>query len=119
MDPSADPVPDESKRLQRCINDLTCLLALPTISNGGDPSHVVRTLIDALLGMLRLDFIYARFTASSRDAPIQMLQVRAQELAAQPEEVGHAICQWLAEEPSKWPRSVKIPLATMPFRSCP
>jgi hypothetical protein len=57
--------------------------------------------------MLRLDFIYARFTASSRDAPIQMLQVRAQELAARPEEVGRALCQWLAEEPSKWPRSVK------------
>jgi PAS domain S-box-containing protein len=106
----AEQAPDESKRLQRCINDLTSLLALPAIWSGGDASHVVRTLIDALLGMLRLDFIYARFTASSNEAPTQMVRIHSQESAARAEEIGRALHQWLAEEPSKWPRSVRDPV---------
>lgn len=105
----ADPAPDETMRLQRCINDLTSLLALPAIWSGADASHVVRTLIDALLGMLRLDFVYARFTASSSDAPIEMVRVHEQKWAARPEEIGRALRQWLAEETPNWPRSVKDP----------
>ena len=45
---------DEVKRLQACINDLISVLALPAIWTGHGPSHVLRTLLDALLGMLRL-----------------------------------------------------------------
>ena len=100
---------DETRRLQRCIRDLTSLLALPAIWSGGDASHVVRTLIDTLFGMLRLDFIYARFTTSANDAPIQMVRIDVREFAARPEEIGHALHHWLEEEPSKWPRSVKDP----------
>jgi signal transduction histidine kinase len=109
MDAGVDPTPDETKRLQRCVNDLTSLLALPAIWSGGDPSHILRTLIDALLGMLRLDFIYARFTGSSSDAPIEMVRVHSRELGAGAEELGCALRQWLAEEPPKWPRSIKDP----------
>ncbi len=109
MDARVEPTPDETKRLQRCINDLTSLLALPAIWSGGDPSHILRTLIDALLGMLRLDFIYARFTGSSTDAPIEMVRVHSRKLGAGAEELGCALRQWLAEEPPKWPRSIKDP----------
>jgi hypothetical protein len=51
---------DEIKRLQRCMNNMVSLLALPAIWSGGGPSHIVRTLLDVLLGMLRLDFVYVR-----------------------------------------------------------
>lgn len=45
---------NEIKRLQRCNNDLVSILALPAIWTGGEPSQIVHTLLDALLGMLGL-----------------------------------------------------------------
>ena len=51
---------EEIKRLQRCINDLVSVLALPAIWSGGDPSQIARTLLDVLLGMLHLDLVYVR-----------------------------------------------------------
>ena len=48
------------KRLQSCINDLVSVLALPAIWSGSESSHVLGTLLDVLLAMLRLDFRGAR-----------------------------------------------------------
>ena len=50
MDARVEPTPEESRRLQRCINDLIGLLALPAVWGDSDPSRIVRTSIDALLG---------------------------------------------------------------------
>jgi hypothetical protein len=36
----------EIKRLQRCINDLVGLLALPAIWRGGEASQIVETVLD-------------------------------------------------------------------------
>src|SRR5262245_7404625 len=44
------------KRLKACINDLISVLALPAIWSGNEPSQILGTLLDVLLGMLRLDF---------------------------------------------------------------
>src|ERR1700722_13298072 len=48
-----DPA-QEIKRLQRCINDLMSLIALPAIWRGSEPSQLVQTLLDVLLRMLSL-----------------------------------------------------------------
>ena len=50
----------EVKRLQRCLNDLVSVLALPAMWSGSQPSQIVHILLDALLGMLCLDLIYVR-----------------------------------------------------------
>jgi hypothetical protein len=47
---------DEIKNLKACINDLISVLALPAIWTGSEPSQILSTLLDVLLGMLRLDF---------------------------------------------------------------
>ena len=65
----------EIKRLKACINDLISVLALPAIWSGHEPSQIVSTLLDVLLGMLRLDFAYARLSDSigaraNRDGPV-------------------------------------------------
>ena len=65
----------EIKRLQRCISDLVSLLALPAIWSGTDPSQIVDMLLDALLRMLRLDFIYSRLKDSVTAAPMEVLLV--------------------------------------------
>jgi hypothetical protein len=49
----------KSKRLQRCINDLVSLVALPALWSGDEPSQILGTLLDALIGMLGLDLAYA------------------------------------------------------------
>jgi len=69
-----DPA-QEIKRLQRCINDLTSLLALPGIWRGSEPSQIVQTLLDVLLRMLTLDFAYARLSDAFGVVPVEILRV--------------------------------------------
>jgi len=59
----------EIKRLQRSINDLVSLLALPAMWTGSKPSDIVHTLLDSLLRMLDLDFVYVSLTNQSPRRP--------------------------------------------------
>ncbi len=94
----------EVKHLQRCINDLISLLALPAIWSGGDPSQVLHALLDALLRMLRLDLVSVRLTDSVGEAPVEI--VRIAELRG-PVPPAHEICeglsQCLEDDSRKWP----------------
>jgi len=65
----------EIKRLQRCINDLVSLLALPAIWSGNEPSQIVQTLLDVLLRMLSLDFAYVRLKDVFGATPVEILRV--------------------------------------------
>ena len=69
-----DPA-QEIKRLRRCINDLTGLLALPAIWRGSEPPQIVQTLVDVLLRMLSLDFAYARLSDAFGVVPVEILRV--------------------------------------------
>jgi PAS domain S-box-containing protein len=69
-----DPA-EEIARLQRCMNDLVSLLALPAIWRGGEPGQIVQTLLDALLHMLSLDFAYARLNDTHGAMPVEILRV--------------------------------------------
>src|SRR5690242_12192342 len=64
----------EAKQLRGCINDLVGVIALPAIWSGSAPSEIVRTLLDALLGMLRLDFVYLRVKDSVGEAPFEVIR---------------------------------------------
>jgi hypothetical protein len=64
----------EIKRLQSCINDLISVLALPAIWSGSESSQILGTLLDVLLTMLRLDFAYARLSASD-GRPIEVVRL--------------------------------------------
>jgi hypothetical protein len=86
----------EIKRLQGCINDPISALALPVMWNGHEPSEIVRTLLDALLGMLRLDFVYARLCEVIDGTPIEVLRSAQHcHLAVPPQEVDRALHRWL------------------------
>jgi hypothetical protein len=69
-----DPA-QEIKRLQRCINDLVSLLALPAIWRGSEPPQIVQTLLGVLLRTLRLDFAYARSSDAFGAVPVEILRV--------------------------------------------
>ena len=103
MDARPDHAAEEIKRLQRCINDLVSVLALPAIWTGGDTSLIVRTLLDVLLGMLRLDLIYVRVNDPAGEAALETARFApSQKLAARPQEIGRMLDHWLGPDLQKW-----------------
>jgi PAS domain S-box-containing protein len=92
---------DENRRLQRCINDLISVLALPALWGGSEPSHMVGTLLDVLVAMLRLDLAYARVIDWSGGPPIEMVRSPHRERpSVPPQQVGHALGRWLTDDRS-------------------
>ena len=75
MEAQVEDPAQEIKRLQRCMNDLVSLLALPAIWRGGEPSQIVQTLLDVLLRMLSLDFAYVRLKDVFGAMPVEILRV--------------------------------------------
>jgi PAS domain S-box-containing protein len=93
---------DEIKRLQRCINDLLSLLALPAFWSGNESSQIVQIVLDALLGMLDLDFVYARFNDAAHGTPPEILRVAAScRLQASPTEISRTLSNWFKDDGQK------------------
>ena len=101
----------EIKRLKACINDLISVLALPAIWSGQEPSQIVKTLLDVLLGMLRLNFAYARLSDSiSGGTPIAMVRsAQPLTLNAQLQEIGQILNPWLTGDPHTSPLVIPNP----------
>jgi PAS domain S-box-containing protein len=93
---------DEIKRLQRCINDLVSLLALPAMWSGSTPGDIVPTLLDSLLRMLDLDFVYVSLTNLVDTAPSETVRVaQSQEQMFRPRELCAFLNRWLGHDPQK------------------
>jgi len=107
MEVQSELASGEVRHLQRCINDLVSLLALPAIWSGGDPSQVLHTLLDALLRMLRLDLVCARLTVPVGEAPVEIVEIvrtaEPQESMPSAHEICEAISQCLKTGSRKWP----------------
>jgi PAS domain S-box-containing protein len=95
---------DEVKRLQRCINDVVSILGLPAMWTGSEPSQIVSTLLDALLGMLGLNLVYFRLKDPAGETPIEMVRVApSRKLTVSPREIGQMLNQSLGDDPQQWP----------------
>src|SRR3984893_3688872 len=93
---------DVIKRLQRCINDLASLLALPAMWSGSKSGDIVNTLLDSLLRMLDLDFVYVSLTNLVDAAPSETVRVaQAQEQMFRPRELCTFLNRWLGDDPQK------------------
>src|SRR6266850_3608685 len=101
----------EIRCLQGCINDLISVQALPAMWTGQEPAQIVSTLLDVLIGMLRLDFAYARLKDPAGESPIEMLRLpQSRNLTASPQDIGHMLQPWLGDDPQKWPLLVRNPI---------
>src|ERR1700730_17267416 len=98
---------DEIKRLPRCINDLVSLLALPAMWGGSKSCDIVHTLLDSLLRMLDLDFVYVSLTNLIDAAPSETVRVaqsqehQSQEQMFRPRELCTFLNRWLGDDPQK------------------
>ena len=51
---------EEITQLRDCLNQLLALTTLPLFPTDGEPERVVTTLLDSLLSMLGLGFVFVR-----------------------------------------------------------
>jgi PAS domain S-box-containing protein len=102
MEVSLEHPAEEIKRLQRCINDLASLLALPAMWSGSKPCDIVHTLLDSLLRLLDLDFVYMSLTNPVDAAPSETVRVsQPQEQMFRPRELCTFLNRWLGDDPQK------------------
>lgn len=108
MDVQYEQAAGEIKRLQRCINDLVSLLALPAIWTVSNPSQILHTLLDALMRMLSLDIIAVRLNNPVGEAPVEIVRL-AEPRGPMPstQEICEALCQSLADNSRKWPPALR------------
>jgi PAS domain S-box-containing protein len=104
MEVRPEPASAEIKHLQRCINDLVSLLALPAIWSGSSPSQIVHTLLDTLTRMLRLDLASVRLKHPVGEAPVEIVRVAQLRGPMPPEhEICEALSHSLGDHSRKWP----------------
>ena len=107
MDVRQEDTSGEIKRLQRCLNDLVSVLALPAMWSGSQPSQIVHTLLDSLLGMLCLDLVYARVQDPAGGEPIEVLKIAPSAKGMLPDEIHKTVNQWFGDDPQKWPSRLR------------
>jgi PAS domain S-box-containing protein len=104
MEVQSEQASGEIKDLQRCINDLISLLALPAIWSGGDPSQVLHTLLDALMRVLRLDLVSVRLTDLVGETPVEIVRLaELREPVPSAHEICEALSQCLENGSRRWP----------------
>jgi len=64
----------ETERIRECMNDLIGVLALPGAWRGREPIEILSILVDSLMGMLTLDFFYARVIMEAGEEPLEVLR---------------------------------------------
>jgi PAS domain S-box-containing protein len=93
----------EVKRLERCMNDLVSVLALPAVWSGSEPSRILETFLDALLGMVDLDFLYGQVTIDAHEKPIDVLKTSEPHVAGYSrQEIRQALERRLEEGTQRW-----------------
>jgi PAS domain S-box-containing protein len=100
IDPAA-----KIQRLERCMNDLASLLALPAMWAGGDPFRVARILLDALVEMLQLDFAYISWNGPPSATPVEMVRVGGG-FSQSAKEIGDLFREFREDDLGRWPSQV-------------
>jgi hypothetical protein len=104
MDPQPRASAEEIEQLQQCINNLVSVVALPAEWRSAEPSRIIHTLLDTLLGMLQTDFVYVRLTDSGGQAPMEMIRfAQSPKPMASLQEIGAALQEWLGAYPDDRP----------------
>lgn len=100
---------DEIKNLQRCMNDLISIMALPALWSGGDPSQIGRTLVDVLQHLLHLQFIYVQLKDPRGETPLEVSRVdQTSAIAMLPHEIGKELRRFLGDDPEKLPTRLQL-----------
>ena len=98
-----DPA-EEITRLRRSISDLVSIFTLPALWVGGEASQVANTLLDALQGILHLDFVCIRLRAFNDERPLEMVRCAPSlKVTGRPSEIGEILIDSLGVDAKNWP----------------
>ena len=75
MDAPREYSSDDITRLGTGLNDLGSILALPAVWAGAEPSQIVSTLVDSLLEILHLSFVFVRLSALDGAPSIEIMRI--------------------------------------------
>jgi len=84
----------EIRHLRRCMNNLGSVMALPAAWGGRDPSEILASFADSLMGMLSLDFFYARVIVQVDEKPLEVLRVGP---SHRKDEIAQSLDDWRSE----------------------
>jgi signal transduction histidine kinase len=113
MHPQIEGATDEARSLRRCMNDLISLCALPAMWSGAGPEQIARTLVDALVEMLQLDFVHLRLNHTEDSEAVEMVRSAPKMALANPsQDTGAAaLRRVLGDDPGRWPPHLRGRLA--------
>jgi PAS domain S-box-containing protein len=101
----------EIRRLQERINDLLSVVSLHAMYRASDKSQIVRNLIESLVGMLCLDFGYARLKDFNNGPSIELIaSFQHENRSIQPQAVGRELDQWIGGDPPSAPAVIPNPV---------
>ncbi len=103
---------NEVEELRRCTSDIAHVLELAATWKGRDPTRVAESLLDTLLGMLALDFVYLRLNeaAHSFERVSRAFQTRTTSSL-----VSNSVAPWLGSDPENWPTEITIGGVALPI----
>jgi len=110
MSPERHSISEEVKSLQACLNDLIGVVTLPALWSGLEFTQIVGTFLESVLGMLGLDFAYARTIAAAESAQLKTLRASREGESRTPESVADQIRSWLSSTPAGSPRPMPNPV---------
>jgi PAS domain S-box-containing protein len=109
VEPSLESSAEEVTRLRDCLNDLVRIMALPALRAGGEPVQIVGTLLDALLEMRRLAFVFVRLNDPEGGSAIELVRsAEAWAGTARARDIGAALDAALGETPRTWPPRARV-----------
>jgi signal transduction histidine kinase len=105
----------EVARLRHCIRDLVSLVALPAewSERGGDPSEFVRTLLDVLPDMLKLDLLYVHIGGLIGGRGTELAWMTPAMASTDAEAIGAALRRSLGGDPRHWPSSGELMMGSI------
>jgi PAS domain S-box-containing protein len=103
---------EEVTRLRACLSDLVGMVALPVSPTADEPNQMVGTVLDALLKMLGLAFVYVRVNDRPGEASIEIVRL-AESLAetARARDVRETVSSWLGDVPLSAPPRAQVFIA--------
>jgi PAS domain S-box-containing protein len=93
----------EIRQLRGCINSLVKVMALPATWRSRDPSEILTSFADSLMGTLGLDFFYATLTMDVDKKPLEVLRVGP---SHRKNEIRQSIDHWLNQGPLDGPSGI-------------
>ena len=103
------PQADEVKRLQRCINDLVVVQALPALWTGREPSYIATMLLDVMVQMLRLDCAYFRLSDPVEGSQSEWARSYDRR-DIDPASISRPLNRWLNDDSADGTRTIRNPL---------